>query len=242
MKKQCILCTTEFEAKRADANYCSEKCRAKANYEIRKKKASGEFSPANLTGNSSLNAPIERAKYSKIEVNGTLKVDEICQMIANTEQTIASIRAENTALKAQITELSAQKTHFCSQIIEIKEIKVNKLEAILQLSNTDLYNTYLNGEYKEAVKANNMLADFKLITAHKLSLDSSANLLFKINQYRLKVKNLIFAHNSEISKLNQQILDIETSKKELDATINENNASIRFNQSRIMRLEQLLSG
>lgn len=241
MKKQCILCSTEFEAKRADANYCSEKCRAKANYKIRKKKASGEYSPANLPGNSSLNAPIERAKNNKFEVNGTLKVDEICQMIANTEQIITNIYTENTLLKAQITELSAQKAHFCSQIIEIREIKVNKLESILQLSDTDLYNTYLNGEYQEAVKANNILADFKLITPYKLSLESSSNLVFKINQYRLKAKNLIIANNSEVSKLNQQIQDIEASTKSLNKTIDENNASIRFNQTRIIHLEQLLS-
>ncbi len=69
---------------------------------------------------------------------------------------------------------------------------------MLQLSDADLYNTYLNDEYKEAVKANNMLADFKLITPHKLSLGSSANLLFKINQHRLKAKNLIITHNSEV--------------------------------------------
>nr|WP_321451472.1 hypothetical protein [uncultured Carboxylicivirga sp.] len=240
MKKQCILCSAEFKAKRADANYCSEKCRSKANYKIRKKKASGEYSPINSPDNSSYNTPIERAKNSKIEVNGTLKAVEICQMIANTELTIAKICAENTALKDQITELSAQKADFCLQIIEIKEVKVNKLESMLKLSDTDLYNTYLNGEYKEAVKANNALADFKLVTSHKLSLGSSANLLFKINQYRLKIKNLIIAHNSEVSKMNQQILDIETNLKSLIKTIDENNASIRFNQTRIIRLEQLL--
>ncbi|MBS2099132.1 hypothetical protein [Carboxylicivirga linearis] len=242
MKKQCILCSAEFEAKRADANYCSEKCRAKANYEIRKKKASGEFSPDNLPVSLPLNSPIERSKNTKIEVNGILNTDEIRQMIVNTDSTIANFCAENTALKAQITELSAQKSHFCLQIIEIKEIKIKKLEAALLLSDTDLYNTYLNGEYQKAVKTNNILADFKLITPHKLSLDSSANLLFKINQYRLKVKNLIIAHNSEVSKLNLQIQDIDTSIKNLNKAIDENNSSVRFNQTRIMRLEQLLSG
>ncbi|MCT4643865.1 MAG: hypothetical protein N4A74_02680 [Carboxylicivirga sp.] len=242
MKKQCILCSTEFEAKRTDANYCSEKCRSKANYKIRKKKASGEYSPVNLPDNPPHSTPIRGAKNNKIEVNGTLKADNLCQMITNTERTIANICAENTAIKAQITKLSAQKSLFCSQIIEIKEVKTKKLEVIMQLSDTDLYNTYLNGEYQEAVKKNNSLADFKLITTHKLSLESSSNLVFKINQYRLKVKNLIIAHNSEISKLNQQILDTESSIKDLNKSIDENNASIRFNQTRIMRLEQLLSG
>ena len=127
MKKQCMLCSTEVDAKRTDANYCSEKCRSKANYLIRKKKANGEYSPVNLPDNSSHNEPIKGVKNKKIEVNGTLQIDEICQMITNTERTIANNCAENTALKAQITELSAQKSRFCSQIFEIKEIKTKNL-------------------------------------------------------------------------------------------------------------------
>lgn len=240
MKKLCILCSNEFEARRADANYCSEKCRAKANYEIRKRKASGEFSPDNLPVSLPLNSPVERSKNTKIEFNEPLNTDEIRQMIANTDNIIANFCTENTAAKAQITVLSAQKSQFCSLIIDIEEVKIKKLEAIQELPDVDLYNTYLNGEYEEALKQNNTFPDFKLITSDKLSLDSSNHLRFKITQYRLKVKNTINAQYSEVSKLKQRIQDIDSKIKALNKTIEENNASIRFNQSRIIRLEQLL--
>ena len=240
MKKQCILCSAKFEAKRADANYCSEKCRAKANYEIRKKKASGEFSPDNLPVSLPLNSPVEQSKNTKIEVIGTFNIDEIRQMVVNIDSTIANFCAENTAAKAQITLLSAQKSQFYSLIIDIEEVKIKKLEVIQELPDVDLYNNYLNGEYVEALKKNDTFADFKLITPDKLSLESSNHLRFKITQYRLKAKNTTIAHYSEVSKLKQRIQVIDSKIKAQNKTIEENNSSIRFNQSRIIRLEQLI--
>lgn len=242
IKKQCIVCAAEFEAKRSDANYCSEKCRAKANYQIRRKKASGEFSPLNSPENSPLINPFERAKNIKIELNGALNIGDIRQLIADSEHSFLNLCEENTTIKAQIEELSKKKSQICTQIIDLLEVKVKKLETMQQLSDTDLYNNFLNGEYQEAVKDNNSFADFKLITPQKLSLESSGKLLFRINQYRLKIKNLILTHISEVSRLDQQIKDIDIAIKRQNKTIEENQASIRFYQTRIIRLEQLLSG
>ncbi len=242
MKKLCMLCSTEFEAKRADANYCSEKCRARANYLIRKKMASGEYPPENLPNNSPIDAPNERPQNSQIGVDGTLNIDEICQMIANSERTIERICTENNDIKGQIRQLYAQKSLIGAQVIEIRDEKSKKLEAIQQLSDCDLYNTYLNGEYIEAVKNKTMFAEFKLITPRRLSIERSGSLLLKVNQYRLQIENLIIAHRSKISDLNRQLEEIDNDVKSLGKAIDENNTSIRFNQTRILRLEQLLSG
>jgi len=242
MKKQCILCSSVFEAKRVDANYCSEKCRAKANYEIRKKKASGEFSPSNSTDNSPITQPEKSVKPCKGEVDGVIKIAEIRQLIENSERAITDLCASNNTAKAQKSSLLAQKTQLNTQIIELEEVKIKKLEAMLRLSDIDLYNTYLNGDYQEAIKSNKPFPEFKLITANKLSLESSNGILFQIKKHQLKVENQILAHNSETSALKNSICQLVQEEKDLMDTINENNASIRFYQTRIIRLEQLLTG
>jgi len=138
MKKICMLCAAEFEAKRSDAVYCSNECRAKANYEIRKAKLSDKISTDNYEFNSTINLPEKHAVNNNLEVEGKVLMADIMQYITNAELEITHLSACISNIKAENKRLIAQKSALNNQIIELEAVRIKKLELLLELPDVSI--------------------------------------------------------------------------------------------------------
>jgi chromosome segregation ATPase len=242
MRKTCILCATEFDTKRSDANYCSEQCRAKANYQIRKKKNNLSVLPDNSTPISPHNSPDNSGRNMQKLPKIDLSKDEIMQKIVLCEHEINQINTQKSAILAQNTQLHAQILKINEKINQLNEVKLKGLQLALLQTDVHLYNKYLNSEYKNAVKNGDSFAHTKLKTEEDLNFRSAYDLRHKITALRHKIENKILSYKADAIKLQSELDTCNQQLSEKKDLLKDLNEQLRFIQMRIIRHEQLLTG
>ncbi len=242
MTKTCILCASEFKATRSDAQYCSERCRAKANYRIRKKKNNLTVSPDIYEDNSPINLTSKKVENAQICIKGVLSIEEITQMISKFEHEIAQVLESKNTTNAQNEQLYAQISGFQNQIMEIEEHKIKKLSLVLDQTDVDIYNRFLNGEYINAIKKGDSFAKSKLKTESDLGFNSAISMRKSISDYRLKIQKQIISLQANAQSLKAQLKSAQSIILKNEETIKEYYLQVRFYQNRIIRFEHILSG
>ncbi len=240
MKKHCLLCASEFEAKRSDAQYCSEKCRAKANYQMRKRKDDFTVSSDNGLDNLTNNLTDKRVEDAQISIKGTISVDDILQIIKKCEHQLEQLHAAKSAINAQNQHNIEEINELKAQILDIDVKMMSKLRFMLQQTDTNLYNQFLNGEYLSAKKQNDKFAKNKLLSEDVLSFPSNANIRAIIAEYRSKLNNQMIVYNAQVTTIKQAIENMESSIKRNNDQLKEVQQQIVFYQTRILRLERII--
>jgi hypothetical protein len=233
MEKACYQCGKTFESQRSDAQYCSEKCRAKANYEKKRKKEEGSFSFESLTGTANPeNARIVLGDMDYKELKATLsKIEK--DLDARNEQ-MAQLEHENRQLQNDILLLN-------QQILSIRDGKLTAIMKQLELPDFYIYNNFLNEDYLKAKSKGDPYARNHLKSAEDLQRIGNNELRLKIGNYRYK---LTLTAESIETKIKAIATEIATKKN----TLNNNSEKIkglladtRFYQSRVLKYDSLLS-
>lgn len=241
MTKTCQLCASEFEAKRSDAAYCSEKCRAKSNYQIRKRKDNITTSTDNYEDNSPISLTDKSVKTKKNHIKGSINIEELLQIVGNCENKLEQLNATKSAFSAQNTTLNGQILDLQHKYDEIMKDKVVKLKLVISKPDSIIYNRYLNSEYISAEKAGNSFAKSKLLTEKDLQEKLNYHLLHKVKNYKLKIENQMITLQTEANHINAEIINLSAQIDNHKNSIDDFAQQTRFYQNRIIRFEQLLS-
>lgn len=227
--KICQNCGAEFEIKRSNAKFCSDKCKNDANYSNRKQVK--EKTQSTVLNNSTANLKL----IGDVDFKNILKITE------RLENEIERINSVKTIFENEIITLDNSILDLLEKINKINQNQIPKLYDCLNLSDLDFYNHILNKAHKEALNKSDINAHEKLL---KLFDYNSSNEGYKYQNpvsktrldFKLKINNLRFdvenLHN-EIDKLNKSYSINQSKIKELLK-------DIRFYQLRIQNYEALL--
>ncbi|WP_010662694.1 DUF2256 domain-containing protein [Marinilabilia salmonicolor] len=234
--KICLICGKEFTPKRSDASYCSEKCRAKANYKKRvaaKEKTESYENIEPFTMVPEIQSP---------PLKGELSMDSMLGFIEKSENEIKRLTDEINELKSQNNMLANDIFTLKEQVKTTGEINIKKIELVLELTDSQIFNNYLNTEYLTAKKMDKANPEKLLKTDWEITGYSGESFRQRINNYRMRLKNEILKLEGQADNIQNQIRKTETLIVSNKETIQENIQQVRFYQSRILRYEGLLVG
>lgn len=233
MEKACYQCGKTFESQRSDAQYCSEKCRAKANYEKKRKKEDGNLSSETITGTATPeNARIVLDNMDYKDLKATLS--KIEKVLDGRNEQMAQLEHENHQLQNDILLLN-------QQILSIRDGKLTAIMKQLELPDFYIYNNFLNEDYLKAKSKGEQYARNHLKSEEDLQRIGNNELRLKIGNYRYK---LTLTAESIETKIKALAAEIATKQNTLSSNIYKIKgllADTRFYQSRILKYDSLLS-
>lgn len=235
--KTCLYCGKTYEAKRSDAVFCSESCRTKSNYQKRKKQN-------NFTDTLSNAVPSVRDEDEpdcEIKVTGSVSFESLKENIEKYEQEYKQLISKTNHLLHENFSLIGQINQLEKQISAIQTSQIEKLTLTRQLSDVELYNTYLNKPYMEAKQAGEKYLKHKLITETEMRFHSNNEIRIQIGKFRFNIETKVLSHQSDIESLKHQIRGLQSvidlNKEQLKVLTNQ----VRFCQNRIIKYEALLT-
>lgn len=228
MEKICLQCGITFVPKKSNGVYCSTKCRNRANY-----KNKCVEKQAVIVSNSMGQAKFELDSNDKDTIVKTinklsLQIDE--HILKRT-----ALIADNTNLLIKIEQIETKK-------ISIQRDNITPRQAILNLSNSEIYNQYLNSYYLDAIKreSNNAWLFFRgeqEFETHYLGDKTPLNMVLNYRQQletelQTQEEN-IEVHTSEITQINLRLTNNNNEIKSIKE-------DLRFLESRLSRYDNSL--
>ncbi len=173
--RKCMKCGEFFESKRSDAQYCSKKCRNSANYQHRNPQKFNDSADKSLNKERPLTYSIKDIQLLRTK-------------IMNVEQELADL-IENRETLAK-------------QVMKLKNGDFIKLQNRLKLSDSALYNGFLNKRYLERKNAGDSFADFSIVSANDLEKPSFKQCRLDVDKYRSNLQ-------AKLDRLSFDVLDVE---------------------------------
>ncbi|MBR8535122.1 hypothetical protein KDU71_06100 [Carboxylicivirga sediminis] len=207
---------------------------------MRKRKDNFTVSPDTGLDNSTNNLTDKSVENAQILIEGTISVDDILEIIKKCEHQLEQLHSATSTINAQNQHKIEEINELKAQILDIDVKRMGKLRFMLQQTDTNLYNQFLNGEYLSAKKQNDKFAKTKLLSEDVLSFPSNANIRALIAEYRSKLNNQIIVYDGQVNTIKQAIENMELSIKRNNDKLKEIQQQIAFYQTRILRLERVL--
>ena len=230
--KVCANCGKTFEAKRTTAVYCSESCRVKA-HNVKKQGYTLDI----VRYKSGDNPMIQE---QMIELSGDIEMKDVFKIIDESSIQLKRLQELNDTYQQHNRELKEKLNQLKIMQSEIKEGEIDKLNLILELPQSVLYNTYLNEEYLNAVNNNDINASERLV--HDFAISNDVTIQIKIRMYENEIVKKITEFDKQLRETELNIDAIEKEISEYDERIRQTYQGIRFYQSRISKYDALITG
>lgn len=219
--KTCHQCFNAFTA-REGAQYCSAKCRAAANYAKNKRR----------TDISTL--VVEKDKSEVFENQSKVGVLEVSPIFAqNLEKDYSALllqyEVQVKALESTSQRLSALKL----SVIALEEKSIPHFQYVLAMAPIDIYNTYLNKKYQDALLADPKYASLELKAPHDYHCGYGM-IHSSVQVYIAGVHEKMTQANSGLIQYQQQIADCETEIQRANEELIFTKERLRFLQQRIL--------
>ena len=153
--KICPQCQKTFEARRTDAVYCSSKCRVNAHLDKSK-----------VDHPSPVNSCEDVQQVDDLSYISQLSVAECRAKIDELESQLLVLQKRNDKLVDDNVLYSAESDELTRFYLEFEKATQLRLQTILNMPAYQIYNTYLNKEYLDAVAANDKYAHQHLISEY----------------------------------------------------------------------------
>ncbi len=109
------------------------------------------------------------------------------------------------------------------------------------MPNNNLYNTFLNTEYEDAIAKSNRLASHKLVSLFDIEGSFGKKYKSKITEYKLKLRQKIADYENQAQKLDLSIEEIMKKTVNNEEQVKIYLQDIRFYQNRIIKYDTILT-
>jgi hypothetical protein len=221
--KNCQQCFKPFEA-RADAVYCSAKCRAAANYAKNKRRDENSTLKDDKSNSKSAVKPLK----IKDDGGATLK-----RLEDDYSALIVQHSAQIDTRKRKSETMSALK----NDIIIIEEQRIPALERITKMHVVDVYNTFLNKAYEESLLSETRTSYVYLITEYEYCY-GNRNVRNDTQRFIVETNAKLSAARKEVKQYKQQIEDATQALVYIAEELASTTERLRYFQQRIVIVEK----
>jgi len=232
ISKTCVECGKMFTPKRADANCCSAKCRAKMNYKRKKHK----YATDNLLSNSK---NIQLTSKS-IACNEKKNVPQYEAKVKSLENEMMDLKNNIKAFRLELHKLKENVTAIDNRIMLIKSRSIAKFEQQTKYSDYLLYNTFLNREYRTLQDKGDKHAERKLKSEFDITSPFNGKIRMEIEAYRANLAEKIAQLDIEIEHMLIKREQLLHEISERNSAINELCLQLRNNEMRVLKYEHTL--